>query len=144
MTQLDPKTRNRLRGLRDALDAYERTGDPIYRHHAETVFSKFMEAATAGELASREAQNARTADRLAAVEALGGTFIIEHPTRGVLKFFVSPEEFGFSTTGQRNDPDKTRQFFSHGEAKRILDKLPDRVRRQCRIRSSAKNWEVVE
>lgn len=61
------------------------------------------------------------------------TFIIEHPTRGTLKFFVSEEEYGFSTTGLRNDPDKTQQFHSLGEAQRILGRLPDKVRANCKI-----------
>ncbi len=71
------------------------------------------------------------------------TFIIEHPTRGTLKFCVSGEEFGFSTTGMRNDPNKTEQFFSVGEAERIRAKLPAKIGQQCNIRSSAKSWEVV-
>lgn len=60
-------------------------------------------------------------------------FIIEHPTRGTLKFLVSEHEYAFSTTGSRNDPDRTLQMFSLREAQRVLGKLPDRHRRDCMI-----------
>jgi hypothetical protein len=61
------------------------------------------------------------------------SFIIEHPTRGTLKFFVSESEYGFSTTGSRADPNQTMQFHSLNEAARIHGKLPDRVRKDCKI-----------
>lgn len=61
------------------------------------------------------------------------THIIEHPTRGTLKFFVSEEEYGFSTTGSRNDPEKTLQFFSLAEAQRVFNRLPPRVRIRAEI-----------
>lgn len=61
------------------------------------------------------------------------TYIIEHPTRGTLKFMVSSEEYGFSTTAMRNDPDKTKLMFSLVEAQRVLGKLPEKVRQNCAI-----------
>lgn len=60
-------------------------------------------------------------------------YIIEHPTRGTLKFFVSENEFGFSTTGLRNDPDKTMQFHNLSEAHRIYGRLPEKIRVNCKI-----------
>jgi hypothetical protein len=55
------------------------------------------------------------------------TWIIESNTRGTLKFFISQEEFGFSTTGMRNDPDKTLQFTSLAHARAIWNKLPEKL-----------------
>lgn len=70
-------------------------------------------------------------------------WIIEHPTRGVLKFFVSSEEFGFSTHGMRGDPDNCELFYSHEHAIRVLHKLPDNVKYRCRIRYNRANWDIV-
>lgn len=72
------------------------------------------------------------------------TFIIEHPTRGTLKFLVSPEEFGFSRTGLRNDPENTMQFRSLAEASRVLALLPAKLRGEgkCQIRDSDASDDV--
>lgn len=60
-------------------------------------------------------------------------YIVEHPTRGTLKFFVSENEFGFSTTGMRNDPEKTRQFDTLQEATGVMGRLPERIRKDCKV-----------
>lgn len=66
------------------------------------------------------------------------TYIIEHPTRGTLKFLVSSEEYGFSTSGMRDDPEKTMQFRTLAEASRVLALLPAKLRGEgkCEIRDS--------
>jgi len=54
--------------------------------------------------------------------------IIEHPTRGTLREF--DQEFDgtvkarFSTSGMRNDPEKTMIFYSIVEAFEALEKIP--------------------
>lgn len=72
------------------------------------------------------------------------TFIIEHPTRGTLKFLVSPDEYGFSTSGMRDDPEKTMQFRSLAEASRVLALLPAKLRGEgkCQIRDSEARDDV--
>jgi hypothetical protein len=71
------------------------------------------------------------------------TYIIESLTRGTLKFFISAEEFGFSTTGMRSDPEKTVQFDSLAHARAIWNRLPDRVRTKCDIRDANNEYEIV-
>lgn len=71
------------------------------------------------------------------------TYIIESLSRGTLKFFISAEEFGFSTTGSRNDPDKTVQFHSLDHARAIWNRLPERVRIKCEIRDSENEYDIV-
>lgn len=66
------------------------------------------------------------------------SFIIEHPTRGTLKFLVSSDEYGFSRSGMRDDPEKTMQFRTLAEASRVLALLPEKLRGKgkCEIRDS--------
>lgn len=71
------------------------------------------------------------------------TYIIEHPRRGTLKFFVSVNEYSFSVTGARNDSDKTMQFHSIGEATRVLGMLPDKARTDCQILDSDNHYKPV-
>jgi len=71
------------------------------------------------------------------------SYIIESMTRGTLKFFVSPDEFGFSTSGMRSDPDKTMQFHSLEHARKTWERLPERIRTKCEIRDGENDYDIV-
>lgn len=71
------------------------------------------------------------------------SYIIESLTRGTLKFFISADEFGFSTSGMRSDPDKTMQFVSLEHARKTWDRLPERIRTKCEIRDSDNGYDIV-
>lgn len=76
-------------------------------------------------------------------------FILEHPTRGVVKDwdfddFVDGKptyKFRFSATAMRND-DVLLRFHNVREAYRVLDKMTPRLRKQTTVRRST-DWEAV-
>jgi hypothetical protein len=71
-------------------------------------------------------------------------FIIEHPTRGTLSSLISTEEYHFSWSGSRADPDKAMQFYTIEEAKSYYRRLPAKVQTAgLAIRDSDQSYEVV-
>jgi hypothetical protein len=64
-------------------------------------------------------------------------YIIEHPRRGCLREFEHDYDGSvkarFTTTGARNDPDKTMIMPTFTEALRALQKVPTPTRWECYI-----------
>jgi len=64
-------------------------------------------------------------------------FIIEHPRRGTLRDLELDidyqEKARFSLTGSRNDPEKTKIFYSLLEAFQTLEKIPSPTRYECSV-----------
>jgi hypothetical protein len=67
---------------------------------------------------------------------VSGEIIIEHPTRGTLRPDSEPgaDEWHWSSSGARNDPDKTWIFRTVDDARKVFARLPDRMRDQAQIR----------
>lgn len=67
---------------------------------------------------------------------MSGEIIIEHPTRGTLRPDSVPGigEWHWSSTGARNDPDKTWLFPTVERARKVHAMLPDKVRAQATVR----------
>jgi len=65
------------------------------------------------------------------------SIIIEHPRRGTFRElewdYDNQEKARFSTSGMRNDPEKTKQFSSIEEAFATLEKIPTPTRYECYI-----------
>ena len=63
--------------------------------------------------------------------------IIEHPRRGTLRDleldYDYEEKARFSSSGMRNDPEKTKQFPSIETAFATLEKIPTPTRWECYI-----------
>ena len=69
-------------------------------------------------------------------------FIIESPTRGVLKE-RDADSFKFSREGARNDPERAWHFFSLEAAQKVFEQMPEKLQKTCAIRSEEENWEVA-
>lgn len=67
---------------------------------------------------------------------MSGEIIIEHPTRGTLRPDSVPGigEWHWSSTGARNDPDKTWIFPTVEAARKVFAQLPERMRIGANIR----------
>lgn len=75
------------------------------------------------------------------------TYIIEHPTRGVLKEidhdYDGTEIHKFAWSGQRGDPDTCMLFTNLQEAQKVYRRLPSKLKTACKIRYSAIGWKVI-